>query len=63
MRILTKMKKTSATIFIHTICQFKGHGSGGCVMTAVKMMVGTEVFLDLPVKKKQCQQDVFEQCV
>ena len=32
-------------------------------MTAVKKMVGTEAFLDLPDEKKQCQQEVFEQCV
>ena len=63
MRVLTNMKKSSATIFIHTIAQFKGHGSGGYVMTAVKKMVGTEAFLDLPDDKKQCQQEVFEQCV
>ena len=63
MRIVTNMKKSSATIFIHTIAQFKGHGSGGYVMTAVKKMVGTEAFLDLPDDKKQCQQEVFEQCV
>ena len=63
MRVLTDMKKTSATIFIHTIAQFKGSGPGSYVMTAVKEMVGTEAFLDLPDKKKQCQQEFFEQCV
>ena len=63
MRVLTDMKKSFATIFIHTISQFKGYGSGSYVMTAVKKMVGTNAYLDLPDDKKQCQQEVFEQCV
>jgi hypothetical protein len=63
MRVLTDMKKTSATIFIHNIAQFKGSGPGSYVITAVKEMVGTEAFLDLPDKKKRCQQEFFKQCV
>ena len=63
MRVLTDMKKSFATVFIHTIAQFKGYGSGSYVMTAVKKMVGTNAYLNLPDDKKQCQQEVFEQCV
>ena len=63
MRVLTDNKKSSATVFIHTIAQYKGSGPGSYVMTAMKKMVGTDAYLDLPDETKQCQQEVFETCV
>ena len=63
MRIVPERKQISAALYINTIAQFEGFGSGSYVLTSVKKMTGTQAYLNLPDSIKQCKKGKLEDCV
>ena len=49
-------------IYIHTLAQYSGHGSGDYKLNSLKRMTATESFKQLPNDHKQCQVQNREQC-
>ena len=61
---LTKQSsdRTSARIYLNTLASFTDFREGKYAMRSLKLMAGSESFLDLPEEKKDCQVQSFETC-
>ena len=49
-------------IYIHTLAQYNGHGSGDYKLNSLKRMTATDSFKQLPDKQKNCHVHIREQC-
>ena len=51
-----------AKVHIDTLSSFMGLGGGNYAMTAVKRMTAKEDFLKMPLKERNCEVELFENC-
>ena len=51
-----------ATIFLDTLAPFSDNQGGNYALTDLKWMSGTESFLELSNKEKECQIETYEEC-
>ena len=49
-------------IYIHTLAQYNGHGSGDYKLNSLKRMTATDSFKQLPDNQKNCSVHIREQC-
>ena len=50
-------------IFIHTLSHFHDYRAGTYNLQSLKKMTGTAQFLGLPNNQKECQTEMYEECV
>ena len=55
-------EKSSVKIYLNTLASFTDFRSGSYAMSDIKRMKGTDSFLELPLKDKNCQIETFEAC-
>ena len=53
---------SSARIYVNTLARFSDFRAGSYALAPVKMMTGTEKFMDLADGTKKCQIATFEEC-
>ena len=58
----TAPESGQAEIYIHTLSPFTGHGPGDYKMSVLKKTSSSDMFLELPVSKKECQVEKRESC-
>ena len=51
-----------ATIFLDTLAPFSDNQEGDYALTGLKWMNGTDTFMELSDKEKECQTQSFEEC-
>ena len=52
----------SAKVHIDTLSPFVGFGGGIYMMTVVKRMTAKDDFLKMPLKEKNCEVELYEDC-
>ena len=52
----------SAKVHINTLSPYVGFGGGIYSMTDVKKMTATEDFLNMPLKERNCEVELYEDC-
>ena len=50
-------------VFFHTLSHFYDVRAGTYILQSLKKMTGTTNFLQLPNNKKECQIEIYEECV
>ena len=56
------LKSQKAKIQIETLANFADFGGGKYKMTAVKRMTATTNFLEMPIKDRHCDVELFQDC-
>ena len=51
-----------AKVHINTLSSFIGFGGGSYQMTAVKRMTATDDFIRMPLKERNCEVELYENC-
>ena len=55
-------EKTSARIYVQTLSETSNFGAGNFELTALKHMVGTSSFMEIPDDIKECRKGSLEDC-
>ena len=56
------LQSTAAKIQINTLSPYVGFGGGSYKMTAVKRMTAKKDFLKMPLKDRNCELELYEDC-
>ena len=56
------IESSSAKIQINTLSPYVGFGEGAYIMTDVKRMTAKEDFLNMPLKDRNCEVELYEDC-
>ena len=62
LEIVPEAEEAAAKIYLHTLARNLGYGAGSYAMKALKKIVGTQGFLDMADKDKQCSVEQQEDC-
>ena len=62
LEIVPEAEQAAAKIYLHTLARNIGYGAGSYAMKALKKIVGTQGFLDMADKDKQCSVEQHEDC-
>ena len=61
-RAVESIQGKSAKIQINTLSPYIGFGGGTYMMTAVKRMTSKKDFLKMPLKDRNCEVELYEDC-
>ena len=61
-RAIESIQGKSAKIQINTLSPYIGFGGGSYMMTAVKRMTAKKDFLKMPLKDRNCEVELYEDC-
>ena len=59
---IESLQGVNAKIQINTLSPFKGFGGGIYMMTVVKRMTAKKDFLKMPLKERNCEVELYEDC-
>ena len=59
---IESLQGVSTKIQINTLSSYFNFGGGCYIMTAVKRMTAKEDFLNMPLKDRNCEVELFEDC-
>ena len=59
---VSEEEKTSARIYVQTLSETSNFGAGNFELTALKLMVGTSSFMEIPDGIKECRKGNLEEC-
>ena len=61
-RAIDRIQSESAKIHINALSPYVGFGGGSYQITDVKRMTATEDFLNMPLKDRNCEVELYENC-
>merc|ERR1712016_404511 len=61
-RAVESVQRENAKIQINTLSPYVGFGDGSYQMTDVKRMTAKEDFLKMPLKDRNCEVELYEDC-
>ena len=61
-KAVESIQGSSAKVVINTLSPYTGFGGGIYKMTAVKRMTAKEDFLTMPLKDRNCEEELYEEC-
>ena len=61
-RAIKSEQKENAKIQLSTLSPYVGVGGGSYKMSVVKRMIASEDFLKMPLKDRNCEVELYEEC-
>ena len=61
-RAIESVQKKNAKIQINTLSPFVGFGGGSYEMSVVKRITASDDFLKMPLKDRNCEVELYEDC-